>query len=301
MHSARVLVTGGTGLLGKALLDAAPSGWRVVATAHRTCPPVEWAHRFTPLDLEDRAAIARVIDEVDPTVVIHAASIGSVDEAERHPEAVRRVNVGGTQAIGEACARHGAQLVFISSNAVFDGRHPPYAEDAPLQALNRYGALKIEAETWVRTQSIPHLIIRPILMYGWPFPGGRDNAMTRWLSQLERGHPFDVAEDIYSMPLLATNAAEAVWAAIGRGRSGTYHVAGADRVSLVEFARAVAQVFGHDERLIRPVPGASMAGLAPRPHDTSFVTTKMQQDLAVHPIGIREGLASLLRTRAAAV
>ncbi|MBI2104119.1 MAG: SDR family oxidoreductase [Candidatus Omnitrophica bacterium] len=299
-RGARALITGGTGLLGHALREAAPEGWEVFGTFCRNTPPPEWRARCRSLDVRDEPAVERLMDAVRPQVVIHTASIGSVDEAERDPQGVRAVNVGGTQAMGRACARWNARLVFISSNAVFDGRHPPYDEEAPLGAANRYGAMKIEAERWIRQSGPPGaLIIRPILMYGWPLPGGRDNAVTRWLRELEAGWPVEVAEDVTSMPLYVGDCAQAIWAAVGQGRNGTYHVAGADRLSLAAFAQATARVFGADERLVVPVLRARFSALAPRPTDTSFVTTKMERELGIRPMGVEEGLGLMQRLRAA--
>lgn len=297
MGGRRALVTGGTGLLGRALLETAPEGWDVVATYHQRLPPVEWRHRFHQLEAQDEAAVARLMASVRPHVVIHTASVGSVDEAERAPESVYRVNVGGTAAVGRACRDVGAHLIFISSNAVFDGKHPPYAEDAPVRAVNQYGSLKIEAEMRLRTTGLPYTVIRPLLLYGWPLAGGRENVVTRWLARLEQGVPVEAAKDITSMPLLASTCAQTVWAAARLGRLGIYHVAGADRLSLAEFARETARVFGCDERLVRPVSRTWFSELAPRPADTSFVTTKMERDLGVPPLGVREGLLAMQRSR----
>lgn len=294
----RILITGGTGLLGSALLRTAPDGWAIRATYCRTPPPVEWQDRFVPLDVRDAPAAARTIEAWRPTAVVHTASIGAVDLAERDPALVEEVNVRGTQAIGRACERVGASLVFISSNAVFDGRHAPYAEEAPLHAVNRYGALKIAAEAWLQREcTAPLTVIRPILMYGWPLPGGRDNVVTRWLGHLERGRPVEVDPALYSKPLLSTNCAAAVWAAVVRRRTGIYHVAGADRLTLLEFARQTARIFGFEERLVQPASRGYLEPFAQRPRDTSFVTTKMERALGVRPIGTEEGLALMRQAR----
>ena len=295
--SVRVLVAGGTGLLGQALLATAPASYDVLATSYRNTPPPEWRSRFRRVDVRDAEAVHEVIAGFRPAAVVHAASVGSVDQAEQDPEGVRSVNIGGLQAVARACDRVGALVVFVSSNAVFDGTNPPYAEDAPCCAINRYGALKIEAERWLLASGVPHVIVRPILMYGWPLAGGRGNAVTRWLEDFEAGRPVRVAEDIHSMPLLASNGAEAIWSAIQGNSRGIYHVAGADRVSLADFARETARVFGYRDGLVVPVPSSSFTTLAPRPLDTSFVTSKMERDLGVRPIGIREGLVEMQRTR----
>lgn len=295
--TSRVLIAGGVGLLGHALLASAPSGLELRATYHERQPEPEWSARFRPMDVCDEPGVMAAIEEFRPDVVIHAASIGSVDLAEREPDRVRRVNIGGLQVVMRACARVGARLIFISSNAVFDGRHPPYDEHAPRSAANEYGRLKIEAEELVESSGLPNAIVRPILMYGWPVAGGRNNAVTRWLADFESGRPVEVADDIYSMPLRASNCAEAIWAVIRLERLGIYHVAGADRVTLAEFARETARVFAAPERLVVPVPSSHFSSLAPRPADTSFVTAKMVRDLGVRPIGIHEGLVDMRRTR----
>ncbi len=64
-------------------------------------------------------------------------------------------------------------------------------------------------------------------------------------------------------------------------------------MTLYQFARKVAEVFGSDPGLVTPVPNSFFSQLAPRPIDTSFVTDKMQQILGVRPIGLVEGLATM--------
>lgn len=295
MSERRLLITGGTGLLGKHLLESAPAGWEALGTRHKAPPPEEWSSRFHPLDVHDTGAVARLIAELRPEVVVHTASIGSVDEAERDPYSARLINVEGTAHVARACAKAGAFMIHISSNAVFDGTRPPYAEGSPLSAVNRYGRIKIEAEEEVREKAGAYLVLRPILMYGWPLAGGRENAVTRWLARLEQGGTVEAAQDITSMPLSARNCAEAVWAAARRRLTGTVHVAGADRVTLFQFARETARVFGFDPERVYPVPESRWAELAPRPKDTSFVTARMQQELGVRPVGISEGLTQMLR------
>ena len=178
----RVLITGGTGLLGQALLSSASSSLSLFGTyLPDKAPSSELACPFFPLDVRDVAQVAQVFDRVRPDLVIHAASIGSVDYSEHHREESWAVNVGGTQNVGRACARHHAKLIFISSNAVFDGEHPFYAEDAPVNPINYYGQLKVEGEEWVKSSGLDYAIVRPILMYGWHLPIERGNWVTSWL------------------------------------------------------------------------------------------------------------------------
>lgn len=293
----RVLITGGTGLLGKALLETLPASAEATATYRQHPPPISQRFRFIPLDVRDPSSVRQVVEEVRPDFVVHAASIGEVDEAERNPQRVWEVNVRGTQRIAEASRAIDAFLLYVSSNAVFDGKNPPYSEEVPPRPANRYGAFKREAELSVLRSGADCLVLRPILMYGWPWPAGRGNVVTRWLYAMETGQPVQVAQGIFSMPLFAAQCAQVIWACLAKRMRGVLHVAGRDRLSLVEFARTVSRVFGLDEQLVVPVPSARLPMLAPRPPDTSFVTARMESELGIQPTGVEEGLRAMRQSR----
>jgi dTDP-4-dehydrorhamnose reductase len=298
MAMTRILLTGGTGLLGKSLLEISPLDFELFATYYPDRSLTGLDPRVLHLmDVRDPAQVKAVFDEVRPDVVIHTASIGNVDYAEKHRQEARDVNVGGTLNMLAGCARGHAKMIFISSNAVFDGEHPPYAEDDRVCPVNHYGQLKVEGEQIVAQSGVVSAIVRPILMYGWPYPGERANPVTWWVSSLEQGKPIKVVDDVHSSPLLALNCAEAIWAIVRGGHTGTYHAAGAEHVTLHQFALETARVFDLDERLIEPVPSSYFPEIAPRPRDTSFKTDRMAKQLRVMPIGIREGLLYLKRTR----
>ena len=121
--------------------------------------------------------------------------------------------------------------------------------------------------------------------------------MTRWLEAFERNEPVQIANDLFSKPLPVNSCAQVIWTAVQRACVGTYHVAGADRVSLAHFGLMTARIFGCDEGLIEPVPSAQMTQFAPRPRDTSLVTEKMERELGIRPIGIIEGLTMMKQAR----
>jgi dTDP-4-dehydrorhamnose reductase len=211
----RILITGGTGLLGQALLATAPSGVQLIGTyLPGKAPATIMPCPFFPLDVCDKDQLAQVFEQAQPDLVIHTASIGSVDYAEQHRDETWAVNVGGTRNIGEMCLRHEAKLIFISSNAVFDGEHPFYTEEALVHPINHYGRLKVEGELWVKASGLDYAIIRPILMYGWNLPVERGNWVTTWVQRLGRRERVKVVDDTKSKPLYAPNCAEVIWAAV---------------------------------------------------------------------------------------
>lgn len=290
----RVLITGGTGLLGVAIQRSAPKdiqGFSVYFPDRSL--PVQLPFLVLAADVSDRMKMQAVFEWAKPDVVIHAAAIGSVDFAERNREETKKVNVAGTEVVIELCRIFKSRLIYISSNAVFDGRTPFYSENAPVNPINYYGQLKVDAENVVRKSSISWVIVRPILMYGWPYPGERDNPVVWWLNSLKNGNPIKVVDNVLSKPMPAWSCADVVWALIQQNRTGIYHAAGRDHISLYQFALLTAEVFGLDVSLITPVPDSYFPEIAPRPQDTSFDTTKMETELGVKTVGVRDGLLKM--------
>lgn len=290
----RVLITGGTGLLGVALQRSTPKdikGFSIYFPERHL--PESLPFSILAADVSDLSVMHSVFEWAKPDVVIHAAAIGSVDFAERNRDQTRKVNVGGTEVVVELCKIFKSKLIFISSNAVFDGRTPLYSENMQVNPINLYGQLKVDAENVVRGSNILWAIARPILMYGWPYPGERDNPVVWWLHSLKNGKPIKVVDNVFSKPLPAWSCAEVIWALIQQDRTGIYHVAGRDRISLYQFALLTAEVFDLDASLITPVPDSYFPEIAPRPQDTSFDTTKMEAELGVRPVGVREGLLKM--------
>jgi len=286
-------------LLGVAIQQSAPTdiqGFSIYFPERHLPEPLPFP--IIAADVSDRQQMQSVFEWAKPDVVIHTAAIGSVDFAETNREETRKVNVGGTEVVAALCHIFKSRLVYISSNAVFDGRQPFYSETVPVNPINYYGHLKVEAENVVCNSSITWTIVRPILMYGWPYQGERDNPVVWWLRSLENGKHIKVVNNVFSKPLSAWSCAEVVWAVIQQNRAGIYHAAGRDHVSLYQFALLTAETFGLDAGLIKPVPDSYFSEIAPRPQDTSFDTTKMETELGVKTIGVKEGLARMKAERA---
>jgi nucleoside-diphosphate-sugar epimerase len=189
------LVTGGTGCIGAVTVrDLLARGVGRVVVASRAsdrgrlslwlgeAPAPRLA--LLPLDLEDGDAVARLVAEVRPSHVVHLAALQSPD-CDRDPARGLRVNVGGTQALLEACEDLAAPLqrfVFASSAAVYGPRAlyagPTVREHDPLAPPNRYGVWKLAGEQLLRLfhgrTRVPTVCLRLNTTYG----PGRDRGLT---------------------------------------------------------------------------------------------------------------------------
>jgi dTDP-4-dehydrorhamnose reductase len=293
----RILITGITGLLGWTLQRLVTDEAKIFGIYYpKRVLEIPLMAKVCAANVADKMEMKNVFNWARPDVVIHTAAIGSVDYAEKNREHTKEINFGGTRIIADLCEEWKSHLVYISSNAVFNGLSPFYSENDEVDPINYYGQLKVEAEEVVMRTNTSWTIIRPILMYGWPYPGERGNLVTTWVASLRRGEPINVVDNVWSKPLYSEMCAEVVLTVIEKKAKGIFHVAGGDHVSLYDFAIITAEVFGLDSSLINPVPDTFFGELVPRPKDTSFNTEKMEHELGVTPVLLREGLKKMKET-----
>jgi len=292
----RILITGGTGLLGSTLVRTATGDFEIAASYNKIFPITERA-RFVRLDITDRKRVFEVFEDIMPEILIHTAALANVDYCETHKEKAWNVNIGGTANLLDACDKHNTKMVFISTNAVFDGEHAPYSEEDEPNPINYYGKTKLEAEALVRERGANHAVARLMTMYGWNNPGERQNHVTWLLSKLTKGEAVHVVDDIYNNHLFVDNCADAIWAMVRLKKEGIYHIAGKECISTYELAMETADVFELDKTLINRVKSDFFKFPAPRPRNTCYVTKKMEKEFGVKPLGVKEGLLYMKQRR----
>ena len=288
-----ILVTGGTGLLGKGLEETAPSGWRIVSLHMRDYKVENSKARHLVLDIRDKRAVDRLFARTSFDAVVHAAGIASVDYVEKHYAESLESNIVGTLNVTSACRRAGVHLTYISTNGVFDGKNAPYRENDPAHPISKYGGLKIECERLVSETLEKWTIVRPILMYGWNHVVTRPNPATWVYEKLLRGETVSMVDDVWENPLYNIQCGRALWAVVDKRPEGVFHFAGKDSVNRWQFANEVARVFGLDASLIKRVSSSAFPEIAARPKNTTFVTTRMEKELGVKPMTLREGLTAM--------
>lgn len=264
-----VLITGGAGLLGSALLRGTPED--VDSHATQRSQPVAPGTRAHTIDLADDAAVEALFSIIRPDVVIHTA-YGKTDFA--------RDIVQATRNVAEACARTGAALVHMSTDVVFDGEHAPYAEHDPPSPISEYGRAKADAEQVVRRHLPDAAIIRTSIIVD---TGGEDAVV----AQLRAGTFPPAFVDELRSAIAVDDLAALLWeiATMPRERmGGVWHLAGPEAVSRYTLAVLLAHRHRIDATI---VPALNREFTPRRPRDLRLLTTRADRELRTRarPIG----------------
>ncbi|HWP95052.1 MAG TPA: dTDP-4-dehydrorhamnose reductase [Gammaproteobacteria bacterium] len=224
----KALVTGAGGQLGGALLRTVPAAWQATGLTHRE------------LDISDAAAVARVVGELAPQLIINAAAYTAVDRAESEPDVALRINATGAENLARAAREAGARFIHVSTDFVFDGlASRPYLPDAPTRPLSAYGRSKLEGEQRVRNiLGDEALIVRT----AWVYAANGQNFVRTMLRLMGERDRVRVVADQIGSPTWATSLARALWAAAERGEvRGIQHWTDAGVASWYDFAVAIRE------------------------------------------------------------
>lgn len=160
------------------------------------------------LDITDAGAIEKFIADNSITKIINCAAYNNVDGAETETDAAIRINVTGPMNLAESAARHGAYLIHISTDFVFDGsRTSPYHESDRPSPLSEYGRTKLAGETAVKRSGCLSIIIRTSWLYS---PYGKKNFVRTMIHLGEEEEIINVVNDQTGTPTYARDLAEAI-------------------------------------------------------------------------------------------
>jgi len=277
----RVLIAGAGGMLGRDVAEA------VAAQGH-----TPYALTRSELDITDSRAVERTIADILPTIVINCAAWTDVDGAEAHEAEAMRVNDTAAGLLAATAGEHGATVVYVSSDYVFDGRKgAPYVESDITHAISAYGRSKEAGETSVATANPRHFIVRS----SWLFGTNGQNFVETMLRVGADQSEVVVVSDQVGCPTYTAHLARAISSLIEGDDYGIHHIAGDGECSWFEFAQ---EIFDQADMDTHVMAGTTEMLARPAPRPPYSVLASERRD----PIKLphwRQGLAEYMQARAA--
>jgi dTDP-4-dehydrorhamnose reductase len=289
----RLLVTGGTGQVARAIGAQAP---KAVVVGR------------PDFDFDRPETIAACFRRAAPELVVNAAAYTAVDLAEDEEDAANRANSDGPGELARLCAAAGIPLIHISTDYVFDGtKAGPYVETDPVAPQGVYGRSKLNGEHAV-LYACPHAII---LRTAWVYAARGKNFVLTMLNAARQRPELRVVADQVGCPTLADDLATVVLAIAARIErdgwrdefAGVFHSAGSGETSWHGFAEAIFELaapYGVPVPKVVPIATADWPTKAKRPANSRLDCSKLERVFGLRLPHWRESLAQTVNTVCAA-
>ena len=255
---------------------------------------------YETADLSDQALVDPCWDKVRPELVFHLAALTNVDLCETERDLACRANTKAVACVAQASKRHGAPVVFFSTDFVFDGLEArEYTETDTPNPLSYYGTTKRDAETVLKTCGGPFVIFRICWLYG---ARGRSFPASI-LAQAEKGAPLKVVSDQIGRPTYTRDVCNALSQLLSadenvfqRYAGETFHLANDGTASWADFADETLRLAGYPIQVER-ITAAQLNRPARRPAHAVLSLDKTQTILGVRLRPWQLALKDFIRER----
>ena len=231
---------------------------------------------YVSLDITDKAAVEKTLEEIQPDVVVHCAAWTAVDMAEDDDKVakVRAVNAGGTENIALVCKKLDCKMVYISTDYVFDGQgEKPWDPDCKdYKPMNVYGQTKLEGELAVSGNLDKYFIVR----IAWVFGVNGKNFIKTMLNVGKTHDTVRVVKDQIGTPTYTYDLARLLIDMVETDKYGYYHATNeGGYISWYDFTCEIYRQAGYDTKVIPVTTEEYGMSKAARPFNSRLDKSKL--------------------------
>ena len=249
-----ILVTGADGMLGTDLTRYL-----------RKCGHKVFASTIRSMDITKPEQVRRTLVKINPDLVIHTAAYTAVDKAESERELCMAVNADGARNVAMLCGEIGAEMIYISTDYVFDGKKKtPYIETDKPRPIGVYGESKWRGEEAVRSLVERHKICRTSWLIGAHGIAGTNFIEKIFRAADEKKH-LRVVNDQTGRPTFTFDLAILLEKLAGVSEWGVFHTTNSGQCTWYELAKTALEMSGRGGIPIEPVSSSEYPTPAKRP------------------------------------
>ena len=295
----KIVITGSNGLLGQTLVNLLmkePENYSVFGLSKGDNRMNRNDFLYYDIDITNYSQLEECITYIQPSFIINTAAMTNVDTCELKPEECNNLNIEAVKYLTQICTKLNIHFIQISTDFIFDGSKGFYKETDLPNPLSIYGHSKLKAENIVKNSGVNFSILRTILVYGKGVNLKRNNIVLWVKDMLENNKEITIVDDQYRMPTYVEDLATACKLIVDKNISGVYHISSNELLSVFEIANQIADVFGLNKKLIKPISTKTLNQKAIRPQKTGFDLSKTIKELDFQPTSFLLGLKRFKQT-----
>jgi len=287
----KILIIGSSGFVSTNLIKYLPEEWKIFGTYNSHIIKNEKLKLFKIDLLENPKEIIPIIQSIKPDYIVDTVAFSSVDFCEENHSLADKLHIDATKIISEISSKINSKLLFLSTDAVFEGElNKKYLETDITKPVNYYGFTKLKAEEIVLSASKNNVVLRTAVIYG----ANSQSRFTTWiLSYLREQRSVDPFIDQYNSPTLVDDLSQIIVKIFKNNISGLFHAAGPTCVNRYDFAMMLAKEFALDSNLIKPVTSSEKKQIAPRPISTCLDSSKLEEKINFNFRDLPSGISLL--------
>ena len=244
----KVLITGTNGMLGSNLCRLYNNEHEVYAF-HRDKVSLSSCAEDYSLELMNSNELDAQFGQIKPDLVIHCASLTSVDDCEKRPLQANDANVVVTENIARACSNK-TKLIYISTDQVYGAEVDHSEVNMNLRPINQYGKTKLQGENKVKELCSDYIIIRTNI-FGWNVKPERISSAEWIYHSLNKGEEITLFTDYTFSPVYTEYLGDIIMQLVEKDFTGVINVGSPTPCSKYGFGMRLAGEFGLNSSLIR--------------------------------------------------
>ena len=276
MNTTNILITGANGQLGREMRNVLTGDQRFNAVYTDVA-----GNDIVMLDITDEAAVEQMVNDHAINVIVNCAAYTAVDAAEDNEPLAERLNADAVGILARVAKRHGARMIHVSTDYVFDGKGcVPYTEEMPTCPQSAYGRTKLAGERQLLDAlGDDAVILRTAWLYS---PYGKNFVKT--MLALGKDKPaLKVVFDQVGSPTCAYDLARAIVIVMSADQwhGGIYHFSNEGVISWYDFTKAIHRLAGITGCDVQPCHSDEFPAKAHRPAYSVLDKTKFKTTFGV--------------------
>jgi dTDP-4-dehydrorhamnose reductase len=292
--SKKILLTGGSGLLGQ-YLNIETAKRNGILTLYNNNVGNCDEFKCTKADITNFNLVEDIFSTFKPNVVIHTAAVTNpIPLPGQNPKDVYNINVNATKNIAELCKQFDTKLIYISTDLVYAGyRGSMLKESTKLIPVSLYAETKLMGEMKVKQTLENYLILRTALLYGFGLNHSHCH-FHKMNDGLKNSNPVKLFSDQFRTPITLEEAAKIITRITQMEITNeTINLGGVERVSRYEMGEILCSVAGYDRSLLEKISLNDFPEL-PIVEDVSLNTDKLQSH-GFKQMSISESISKIIR------